>query len=708
MDQSALGLLPVTLSLVVVAIGLSGIVAAGWAYKGIGAERDALRRGRHGLQDVPDSEETFDYRAWLKERHLDDTHFGDHLRAAADARRSGRAISLNELHQVSARREARRRSARVSGGIAGLLLVCGIAGTLFCIKPVLSNFDITADVPTATSQQPTNTNPTGSKAEERRSYSGPGGIKNAETLINDLSSAFLPSLFALVLTVAVAAVRGFYTHNRGALAGELDQLDLEDLFARFPPPSLSRELDCIRAQLADLTAQMLASQHNLDDFVERLTNAAEGFQTNAPPLQEASNRFVGGVKKLAPRIDDLSKAIADHLGPTAPVVSRFDGLLAVATDVNKAAVQMQLAGEIISKHLLESHRLLKETTDALPEQLQTACRSASGLIAEATSQALAAGCKEAVIRLDAAAAPLRDAAQSIVVENHALKTETSQVMTNLARSVEGLCNSTAEGMLKDLNTGLDVVTGRVDSLLTQTANQMRDNLNAASQEFRQALAAALASITKLHSDASDAIVRVADSVGRLEQIQHRIDAALQVSLQTGDAIVGARDEIVTAGGTMTTIAEQLASARRTIADMQQAATATMERLAGLTAYIAKLTNDTHTLCPDVEALLREQQHTCALTDALLKRAEQVSADWQRWLAEATQRHATDAALSDDLNRLLTQGHAVATELDNAATKAADQQQRLAQDLETLNATIEGFRRLTGRGLFGRIFFSERE
>jgi ABC-type transporter Mla subunit MlaD len=514
-----------------------GIAAAALAYKGIDGERNALRLGRSGLQDVPASEENFDYRRWLKERQLDDSHFGDHLRAAVDAHCSGRAISLQELHQVSSRREARRHWARLSGGIAGLLLVCGIAGTLFCIKPVLSGFDITAGISKTTTQQPTVTGPAVHQAEGDQPYSGPGGLKNAKNLIHDLSQAFLPSLVALVLTVIVAAVRGLYTHNRGILAGELDRLDLEDLFVRFPPQSLGRELDDIRRQLTNLTAQMLASQSNLDGFVQRLTGAAQGFQKNAPPLLKASQRFVGGVEQLTPKLDTLTKTIADHLGPTAPIVSRFDGLLAVATDVNTAAAQMQLVGEILSKHLLESHRLLKDTTDALPVQFHSACHSASSLIAQAFSQALVAAGQDATARLDSVAVTFTD------------------------------------------------------------------------------------------------------------------------------------------------------------------------RLASLTADISKLTNDANTFSQTLEKQLQTQQQTRTITEALLKRAEQVSADWQHWLPETTRLQETGTALRDDLEQLLGKGREVAADLSSAASTAADEQQRLTNILESLNPTLEGLSRQTGRGLFERLFGS---
>lgn len=347
--------------------------------------------------------------------------------------------------------------------------------------------------------------------------------------------------------------------------------------------------------------------------------------------------------------------------------------------------------------------MLKETADALPTQLQTACQSASGVIAQAASRALAAACQDAVARLDAAAAPLRDAAQSIATENRALKTETSQAIANLTQSVEALCDSTTEGMMKDLNTGLDAVTERVDGLLTATANQVRGSLNAAQQGFRQALDATLATITNLHTNANDAISRVADSVSRLEQVQTRIETALQASSQTRDLIVGARGDIVAASDRMTAITEQLAGAQRGLTEVQRAAAATTERLAGFTADIGKLNNDLNRFQPTLEALLHAQQETSARTDGLLKRAEQVSADWQHWLPEATRLHETSAALNADLGRLLEQGRAVATELGSAASVAADQQQRLAQQIETLNARLEDLGRLAGRGLFGRMF-----
>ncbi|HYN78368.1 MAG TPA: hypothetical protein VES73_11310, partial [Lamprocystis sp. (in: g-proteobacteria)] len=247
MMEGAGTLTPVIISLIVGGIGVVGLFAAFRAAHAISLERAAMRRGRSALRDLPMGQDTvFNYRDWLIDRgaNLADSHFADHLLAAADATKSGRAVSLHELHEVSARREARRVWARLSGGITALLLVCGIAGTLAAIKPVLGNFALD------------------SKAAGTTEVSV--NITKATDLIQGLSTAFLPSLVALLFTLIVASARGWYAHGRGVLAGELDRLDMEDLFQRFPPPSLSRELDGVRGQLAELTVQMLASQRNLD------------------------------------------------------------------------------------------------------------------------------------------------------------------------------------------------------------------------------------------------------------------------------------------------------------------------------------------------------------------------------------------------------------------------------------------------------------
>jgi len=101
MDGSA----PIVIAIIVGLIGMVGLFAAGRAAYEIGRERAVLRRGQAALRDLPmPADAGFDYRVWINDRgaEISDSHFGDHLRAASDAEKSGRAVSLHELHSAGA------------------------------------------------------------------------------------------------------------------------------------------------------------------------------------------------------------------------------------------------------------------------------------------------------------------------------------------------------------------------------------------------------------------------------------------------------------------------------------------------------------------------------------------------------------------------------------------------------------------------------
>ncbi|MFB1487693.1 MULTISPECIES: hypothetical protein [unclassified Thiocapsa] len=664
-----MGTLPISISLGVGAIGVFGFVAALVANRGIEDERDAVRRGRNALGDLPvDGTPSSEYRQWLKEQRLDDFHFGDHLRAAVDSRSSGRAITLNEFHQISARREARRRSAILSGGITGLLLVCGIAGTLWCIKPVLSEFNVSAS-PDA-------------------SVSGPDNRRRADNLIHGLSHAFWPSLVALILTVVVAFARGFYTHNKGMLAGELDQLDMEDLFRRFPPPSLARELNGIRSQLAELSAQMLASQSNFDRFVQKLSDAAAGFKTDAPLLQGASADFVKSVDQLNPKLDVLGTTIADHLGAASPIVARFDGLQAVASEVSKTSGQMKVIGTVLSKHVAESHQLLKTTVDTLPTQLAAACESASTIIAEAASQALAAACADAVARLDSAAEPLRQAAHSIAEENRALKADTNNAIIQLTQSVQDLCDATAAAVTKDVSAGVVSVTNQVESLLRH-----------AYMEFSRAIDTAVASITPIHTGFNQILSNITALVDELKQVETWVEIAVRDSGETRDIIDNARRAIVAAADQVNGIQALVDNTRQMLTGMRGTCADTTKRLDELASSLG-------ILHPALDKLVSDQRDTGVRIESLIQRAEAVGAQWTLWLPEASQLHVTGTSLHRDLDQLLEQGRTVAEALAATTAAAGAEQQRLADELALLVPALNKVSELHQSNAFKRFFGSK--
>lgn len=657
MDAPTWTLSPVIVAFLVGAIGLIGFVAAVFAAASIYRELGALRRGRESLRDLlPPQDPMFDYRAWLGERGpaMADSHFADHLLAAADAARSGRAITLNELHEVSARREARRLSARLSGGVAALLLILGILGTLWAIKPLLGGFALDADA---------------------------AGIiqaaKNAELatrLIRDLSQAFLPSLVALGLTVLVAFVRGFYAHGRGGLAGELDRLDLEDLFPRFPPPSVSRELDAIRAQLGDLVARMLASQHDLDQFVSRLSDAAAGFHGDAPPLTAASIRLADAADQLIPRLDRVTSGLDGHLGPGSPLVGKLDALADLAADVRSTAQGFEAAGRLLEQDLAASHRLLQGALDELPGRLEAACHAAGSALADATSNALATACSAAVARLDQAAAPMREAAQQVAAENQRLRADLKQAVEDTHRTLRTDVTAALDAVRRDLETGLDAMK----------------------QDFRQALAGTVTDITKLHGQAVGAIGQLAATLAAMEQLQRQLDQALAQAAEGRQQLDGFTGGLQSASAGLEALRRQVAAAVDSLHGSQGQATDVCRHLAAVAEEWERQGSAAADAGRALAAIGAAQRETTQAIEALLGQAQGLAADWRALEGRMDDR-------SQVLDGILTQGRELADRIDRATLEAKEGQERLAGELESLARVLDEVQQHKASGRFGRIF-----
>jgi len=677
-------MMPIIIAMIVGLIGVFGLVAALRAAYEMRRERDTLRRGGKALDDLALGQETsFDYRPWINERKgLADSHFADHLLAASAAVQSGRTVTLHELHEISARREARRLSARLSGGVTGLLLVCGIAGTLWAIKPVLGDFQIDASAAGV--------------------VQGAQNVAKATELIRGLSRAFWPSLVALALTVVVAFVRGFYTHGRGSLASELDHLDLEKLFPRFPPPSVTRELDEIRAQLGDLVAQIVASQHNFDSFVNRLSVAARGFREQSPHLQEASKHFVAAVDTLSPKFDHLDSTLSANLGAASPLCLQLGALGTLAGQVTTIAGGMQESATVLSKHLQISHGLLQKTAADLPAQIASGCQSASTIIAEATAGAIANACTEAVRRLDAAAAPMRDAARDIDTANQQLRSDVKQAIDTVALELL----EQQEGIKRDFAATHLALRTDIDATLGTMVQELKTRSDRMEQDFEKALNAAVANITGMHASAADAIASVAVTVARMEQLQQQIAEALAQSARDGkeNARIGGDLKSVTSqlGG----LSQQLDAATKRLVQSQEAGAGVTDRLAGITAEVGRLTTVSSEIHTSLALMTASQQATTQRVEDLVARATRTAGDWQERLAEAARQGEIGITLTANLDRLLTQGRELASQLEHGAAEAVMAQQRLAVEITALTGELARLEQINRAGLVGRIFGSK--
>lgn len=724
---------PLLIAALVGGIGVFGIVSALHANSGIRTEIDILRRGRRMLEDLPmDQPRDFDYRTWMIEQNarLCDSHFGDHLFAAADATRSGRAVTLHEFHQLSARREARRKAARISGGITALLLVCGIAGTLIAIEPILGGFQITADSAGV------------SNAAEN--------VEKATFLIQSLGQAFLPSLVALALTVIVALTRGFYSQSRGHLAGKLDDLDLQDLFHRFPPPSISRELNDIRVQLAELATQMLASQRNMDDFVQRLSDASTGFQKDTPPIQKASIDFVQGVLKLTPTMVSLDNTITQHFGVASPLVEKLDGVIAVSEAVKKTSAHMESAGNLLEQSMKQTHRILEETAASIDHQIRTAGQEVATNIAQAASIAIRDSFESVVQQINIAAEPLQQAAIAATRENTALKTEMTHVVKDLENKIEvllsentaemrsevtqaveiartplekaaGAITKVSDALRTDTHQTVEALTKRIETLVSRSTKTLREKLNhnndtmieqfnlaltQVRQEFNDSIRDNLKTMEGIESSSMDVFDRLQVNIADMDQLKEQMISATIAAQNVSESITSTKQEISQSSVLLLKTTQDLTNTTNVLTGAGEISKSITDRLVDLGNSLVTSHSISNDLQSEFQRLQTTQIQAAETIRMIMEQAMATNDAWSKLVSESEIQQQTGQRMKEDFGELLKKAVEITSQLALNAESAAHQQQLIAAELEKINFAIDEINKFQKAGLLGR-FFSNR-
>lgn len=363
---------PIVAAALVAGVGLLGMIAGLVACRRVFAEGKALDKGEDALAahlSLADLEVT-DPIAWLALHDLPkDSHFGDHLLSVWCGWIGERVPTLAELHSLSARRERRRLSARISGGITALLLICGIAGTLLCIHPILKAFTI----------------PVNEKAEVLIDP------MVAQELIRSLGSAFLPSLAALVATVLVAILRGVYLQSTTGLAWRLDRFAVAKLFPMFKPKRFGSELTAVHLKLSRLVDRMEERDRGFGEAVGVLGKAAEDLKDSGPRLKAASDRMTHAADKLATETESITKALEAHLGENSSLASGTRSITMMLESCQAAATQLRDSGTTLATALAEasgqfasSRTQLGLALEQIPQQIQQGCDAGSKSLVEAT------------------------------------------------------------------------------------------------------------------------------------------------------------------------------------------------------------------------------------------------------------------------------------------------------------------------------------
>lgn len=312
---------PLIWSAVALVLALIGCVAALQGWLAIGKEKKSIRRAKTALTADEAWEGAFttdevDLSKWLRTRGISlDSCIADSIRACWSAWLGGRATSLTELHVLVARRERARGSARLSAGIAGLLLVVGIVGTLSSVHPVLKAFQFKV-----------------SSSGELQEVAQSTALVNS--LVNNLGDAFWPSLIALGGTVFVVFCRGCYALSLHQFTLQLDRFAISSLIPRYRPSSISQEYKGVKQILSSLSEGISRREEGFGSVVTELQKLVAGITPAVESLHETTRQSDKAAKKLSSRSQSITDGITRNLGPSSPIykaVSGFDGVFARAT-----------------------------------------------------------------------------------------------------------------------------------------------------------------------------------------------------------------------------------------------------------------------------------------------------------------------------------------------------------------------------------------
>jgi hypothetical protein len=283
--------LPILISCVITLIGMIGIASALAAVGEVLREFKILEKAKGFLQGTEGGSHLHSETSpsnWLKERGVDtDSHARDQLETVWSGWRAQRIPTLGELHVLALRRERSRSSARISGGIAASLLICGIAGTLWAVHPILSGFKIEM-------------RPEGTVQEASRS------AETVLAMVHGLGTAFWPSLAAMLSTLAVVFFRGLYLNKANQLARALDRFACDDLFPLFRLPTLTEQMDDVKKEFFDLALRIDARDKEFVTAVGTLKQIVEGLRESAPALANAAHNVEKAFERLSTETNSIN------------------------------------------------------------------------------------------------------------------------------------------------------------------------------------------------------------------------------------------------------------------------------------------------------------------------------------------------------------------------------------------------------------------
>jgi ABC-type transporter Mla subunit MlaD len=228
---------------------------------------------------------------WLRKLHVrKQSHLETIFVSAWAGYYAKQGVDISLLHNLTTRREKARMDARLASGIAALLLVFGIVGTLLAVHSILVNTEIN--------------NP-----------------EAAKSLVSGLGKAFIPSLAALVFTILVVASRGIYSMKAHQLGYKLDWFIQTRIVPRFPVQTLSEQFREINGSLAELACRMSKRDVAFGTAINNLAETVHSLEPAIACLHTAAKHGEDASKNLHSRSESLSRVMQETFGAESPIVT---------------------------------------------------------------------------------------------------------------------------------------------------------------------------------------------------------------------------------------------------------------------------------------------------------------------------------------------------------------------------------------------------
>ena len=342
-------------------VGFVGIIASFVAYSSTAKDRSAIKDAESNLDSAESwqgahTSSEYKLSQWFSERAIDqDSGIADVIRTCWSAWMGCRSISLTEIHVLVARRERAKASARISAGVAALLLVIGIVGTLFSVKPILKEFQFRPSTPQGV--MPSSDSPSLVNVEDSTAL--------VNTLLHSLGDAFLPSLVALAFTIIVVVCRGIYTLSLQRYTLELDRFAVGTVMPRYRPRSISDEYEDVRKSFDDLAKVMGQRDEKFDKVIKQLTK----FVDSVGPTLEGLDSGIVNMSTAADRLAAKSNSIADTLtrtlGKKSPLYAAVNGFERIFESTNQKLEELSQLIQGISNQNQESRQSILASLDEI-------------------------------------------------------------------------------------------------------------------------------------------------------------------------------------------------------------------------------------------------------------------------------------------------------------------------------------------------------